>query len=859
MELAAAVLQTVLGEVIKVVGREAQCALGFKGEFADMQKMLDRATKLHADKANLKDKDQVTRVALIQLREVVYKADDILIDCLLRYEDVEGHWIRRSCLRITESFLSKTSKELTEINKQLKERMEFLTTLPDNNTQTKHEEPIVKPQTRNVDVVIGLHNDLKTINEWISQKNKKLQRIAILGMGGLGKTTIARQIYNDKEFRRKSSAGLRRFDEIIWVTVSKNFNKDRILEDVLKKLGGTGSEDSSDFMTKIKEKLENKTCLLVLDDVWRIDEIIWWSDLCAVLTSTVSGRSSCIITTTRFERVANVVVDEDKRIHKPSTLDKQNSWLLFSRLAFPSSEGNRGKAQLEEIGKEIVEKCGGLPLAIKAIAPTMSSKTTIAEWTEVKESYHSSLIEGEDHEVMTSLKWSYYELPALLKQCLLCFSVYPEDFEIRAEQLIHWWIAEGLVQQRNQKCSLEVGYECLLGLTSRCLVEVVECRGFDGRVSSCKLHDIVRDLIIQIAEEEGFCSFNQQQGTQVEKTAPYWLAFNYEKDKKDEKDETVLGDNSKLRALLLKVKSPVGRIFESSLPSLRMLDISGSKLNNKEVKDLLVWICALKRLASLNLSNVEGLEELPSSISELLNLQILILSGCTKLKKIPDSITRLKKLIVLKVGGCSSLEYLPRGLEKLSNLQELTGFKVANQTKTKGCELTELSNLTNLRVLRIVIRDEAVKVSGIGLNKILSELKELKILAINADECKEQVWKMVDSLTPPPNLLELYLCNYNRKNLPKWFCPSKLPKLQYLSIENGDIVNMNPGAENESSNCKWNVLEGLCLKQLPRLAVEWKDLKKVMPGLRYLEVSRCSNLANKNFPCSVEKPGVWRE
>ncbi|KAL5583277.1 hypothetical protein UlMin_015719 [Ulmus minor] len=350
--------------------------------------------------------------------------------------------MHRYLLRIiAPNFLRQTSKKLREINNQLKERMEFFIKLPDNKTQTKHEEAIVMSQNCSVDVPIGLDNDLVKIKGWISGKKKQLQRIAIWGMGGLGKTRIAQEIYSDKEVYEK-------FDVIIWVSVSKNFNEYRILEHMLKKLGETGSVDGSDFMRKIKQKLENKTCLVVFDDVWSIDhEITWWIDLFTALTSTVSGRSSCIIATTRFKGVADIVADTPDSIHQPETLNADNSWELFSRFAFPSSEGKRGKPQLEEIGKEIVKKCGGLPLAIKAIAPLMSSKTTIAEWTAVQESYHNSLFEGKDDKVMTSLKWSYYELPALLKQCLLCFSVYPEDFEIRAEQIIHWWIAEGLVQQ----------------------------------------------------------------------------------------------------------------------------------------------------------------------------------------------------------------------------------------------------------------------------------------------------------------------------------------------------------------------------------------------------------------------------
>lgn len=240
------------------------------------------------------------------------------------------------------------------------------------------------------------------------------------------------------------------------------------------------------------------------------------------------------------------------------------------------------------------------------------------------------------------------------------------------------------------------------------------------------------------------------------------------------------------------------------------------------VEDLLDKISSLKRLAWLNLSGVAGNIELPSSIQKLRNLQILVLRRCTKLH---PSITSLKKLIILDLGSCP-LQHLPHGLEKLIYLQELSGFRVASQSNTQGCRLNALLGLKQLRVLRMSINNES-EISEDEWN-VLSQLEKLKVLAIDAEDCKEKhVSQMLDRLLPPPSLQELYLRRYRHEILPKWINLKHLSSLQYLCLEDGDISNFEISSESDQDS------NGTT------------------------EVSRCFNLKNSPFP--LDKPAVWKK
>lgn len=308
----------------------------------------------------------------------------------------------------------------------------------------------------------------------------------------------------------------------------------------------------------------------------------WWPKFCSALT--LQNRSTFIIVTTMDKSVADEVVFKESMIRWPKKLDADLSWLLFSKFAFPETKGRCEKPEFEKKGREILEKCGGLPLSIKTIGSLLASKNNkLSTWTEVLESFHKSS-EVDNEQVMASLRLSYDELEAHLKQCLLCLSVYPEDYEIRAEQIIHWWVAEGLIpRQGSNKTVIELGYRQYLStLISRCLVEAEDRRSYDGKVYSCKIHDMIHELIMKIAEEEAFCTFNEK-GIQEWKEDSYWLGFV---------DDLIgninsFGNDSKLRAMLLVTNSPVDFDRNSGFPlSCRLLDLSGGCTNLAEIKNV---------------------------------------------------------------------------------------------------------------------------------------------------------------------------------------------------------------------------------------------------------------------------------
>ncbi|KAJ4702456.1 Disease resistance protein [Melia azedarach] len=834
-----AMLQTLTDKIFTALLNQGQFALDYKDQFEAMKTKLDLMKTFLSSTDNLRSREKDAQNFLPNLRKLIYEAEDILTDCLIRdeYQKEESCWISSPQGLL---FRYKTGKQLSKINSRIQKMETGLDVYrrPERPINPgNYANPVIGYSSQDFDPseIIGLVKDVEKIKAWIVSGDKELNRVGIVGMGGLGKTTIAQKIFNDREVGTY-------FDQKIWLSVSQNFSAERIMRVMLKELGeDSDGLDECNLLRKIYRKLGNQTYLIVMDDVWNIN-IDWWNKLCPA-----SERSFIIITSRDEDITRNMGVDIS-RIHRPKTLNKEESWSLFSKFAF-SRRGICPNEEFVRIGREVLDKCGGLPLAIKTIAALLKQKIhSLAEWKKINDNFHELTTEGKNRQVMASLQLSYDELPSLLKQCLLCFSIYPEDFEISGEQIVHWWVGEGLIQGRDTKTAAELGFQYLSELVSRCLVEVVHRRGYDGRVYSCKMHDLVRDMTIKIAKDEAFCSFDEQ-GRQKLREESRWLGFT------NDIAPRSLKNSPKLRTLIMMSSNP--NLLNSKLEllsSLRVLDFSGMKLEILGVKQLWKRICSLRRLANLNLSGVAEVKEVPSSIQNLRNLQILVLRNCHNLAKIGPSITDLKKLIVLDLGSCP-LKYLPHGLEKLVHIQELSGFRVVSNTLS--CPLHALLKLEHLRVLRININGES-EVSKED-EDILSRLGKLQILAIDAEQCKEKgVSEMLDRLSPPPKLEELYLRRYHHETLPKWMNLTQLSNLQYLCLEDAFITDFdtNPEPSEDSSAPKWN-LEGLCLKLMPNLDLEWEILSKDMPLLCYTEISNCVRL--KNFPYPCDKPFVWRK
>ncbi|KAF5182153.1 Disease resistance protein [Thalictrum thalictroides] len=655
-------------------------------------------------------------------------------------------------------------------------------------------------------------------------------------MGGLGKTTIAKEIFYAEDL-------LNYFSERIWVTVSERVSEPNIFLSILKQLRIYDCEpDINVMLPRIREALANKNCLIVIDDVWDMD-YDWWRQIFNEFTGK-DNCAKCLIITTRNENVLkNLGVT---RIHRPQLLDETESMCLFSEV-FSAYNNFSSDSEFRRAGEDIVKKCHGLPLAIKTIAGLLSTKPlSLQKWKDVCDNFHDGL-----ETVNISLQLSYDDLSSMMKQCLLCFSIYPDDAEISAEQLVYWWVGEGIVHGSTRKTALEVGEQCLYELVNRCLVEVAHQRRYDGRVYQCKMHDMVRNFIIQKSKAEAFGSFDEEGKNRPAEDARH-LGYT------NEMDEMLPGKSSKLRAFLL-MKNCIFRFPQNivtmlaSVKSLRVLDLSHNE-QDISAELLLKLIKSHKRLAYLNLHKIRGLEELPDWIRKRQNLQILIITECRDLKTLHPSITILKNLVVLKVENCS-LQNLPRGLWRLTKLQVLSGFKLAC-SGNDGARLDELIGLKKLRELRISLKKND-EISDDEAHALL-KLDQLKVLSIDTKDCDRKQFAIVNKLLPPPSLRELFLRSYLGNTTPTWLSPSRLPELVYLYIDQSLYLRWVSQSfwDTNGRIRPWRI-EGLCFKHLSRFELDWDDVCSKMEHLSYVEVSHC--YAFKDFPCDVNIWDSWEK
>ncbi|KAB1224840.1 putative disease resistance RPP13-like protein 1 [Morella rubra] len=307
---------------------------------------------------------------------------------------------------------------------------------------------------------------------------KKISVIAVVGMGGIGKTTLAQLVYNDERVREH-------FDVEAWVCVSEEFDLFKITKSILDAVPPSPTCDNKDLnwlQVKLREKLAGKKFLVVLDDVWN-KKYADWELLSNPFESGAPG--SKVIVTTRDNDVASAM--RASASHQLKELSEEDCWSLFTKHAF--HDGNSVlHLRLQELGRQIVEKCKGLPLAIKTIGALLRSKLDIEEWDRILRSELWDLPVDETN-ILPALRLSYKYLPPPLKHCFAYCSIFPKDCTFRKEQVILLWMAEGFLQQSNNKTMGEVGEEYFCALVSRSLFQQ-----FGERGSHFGMHDLVNDL-----------------------------------------------------------------------------------------------------------------------------------------------------------------------------------------------------------------------------------------------------------------------------------------------------------------------------------------------------------------------------
>lgn len=498
---------------------------------------------------------------------------------------------------------------------------------------------------------------------------------------------------------------------------------------------------------------------------------------------------SCVIVTTRSEQVARSMGANMTQILHLQLLSEEDSWLLFYKIAFANEGGQCVNVEIEQIGKEIVAQCHNLPLTIKVVGGMMREKElSYSEWKKAFAHLKEELAaHNKDKLVLSTLQLSYENLPVHLKPCMLCFAAFPEDFEIDFVDVIFWWIGEGFVRGRDGKTALEIGEENWTELINRGLLLGSRMDDFEKQFSKCRVHDMVRDMIVQIAKEENFMGLDEKSNPLlsiqpslniqsrrlcVMKTTTNGLFFS--------KDVSKL---LQLRTLIC--ENSRGSEFIPILYKLKWLRVLVIKINETYEEKGEWWsgIGSFPHLIYLRIEN-SRLERLPDSIQNLRNLQVLLLWGCRNLKTLPIQITSLEKLTVFRVWDSPALECYPVQIGKLSNLQIL-GWPFCSKVE-EGCRMSELQNLTQLRDLNIEIdlkdgiREEELHV--------MSQLKQLKIPRIefmrsnSSDEELEQLLGKVDyDLSSPCHQLEeLHICFFPGERTPAWLNPTTLPNLRFL-------------------------------------------------------------------------------
>ncbi|KAL5557389.1 hypothetical protein UlMin_039625 [Ulmus minor] len=841
-----AVVTVFLEKLLRALSEETHVLIGFRDQFESLQSELLLMQSFLKDAERLKRKKETLRRIMVDLRELIHQAEDMLADCQLQSNDEDsftGGCLM--CLHPTKlSFQHQTGKRLIEINKKIGKIKKNISTYLGvpilNQLDQMIDQEMVQWSSPVYDhtQVVGLEGDTRKLKDWLYEADRNnILSIGVVGMGGLGKTTIAQKVFNDREMEDH-------FERRIWVSVSQTFTEKQILRSMLRNLGDASvGDDEGELLKKMNQYLMGKRFLIVMDDVWSTD-VAWWR---RIYDGLPKGNGSGIIITTRIEEVAQKMGVKEARMHWPKCLSRDDSWLLFRQIAFADRGGVCDNPQLEVVGEEIVAKCKGLPLAIKAVGGIMLCKpSSYHEWRRIADHFRDELAEKDDS-VMASLQLSYDELPSYLKSCFLCLCLYPEDCVITKDQLVHWWIGEGFVPLRSGRASTEAGEDCFTGLTNRCLLEVVD-KTYYGTIDTCKIHDMVRDLVIRIAKEDAFIGLDETSCRHL--SIDTTMAQNH------------FVANPELRALLSttkigevnKIASNIGKKFCKSR-YIRVLDLSRS-IFETPLTGLLYQVGSLQHLTYLSVSNTHPLVQLPPSLEKLHNLQILDVSYCQNLKSLPPYIVTFKKLKVLDISHCGSLECLPKGLGRLSQLEVLLGFKPAKSNQPEGCRIGELRNLIRLRKLGLQLT-RGDEITDTEVNALVN-LQELQYLSISCfDSHGDELITKLDSFFPPQQLHELSLKFYPGKISPIWLNPMSLPMLRYISISSGNLGKMNPNFWG-NDNSVWRV-EGLMLESLSDFEVEWPRLQQVMPLLKIVSSSWCPELASFPVEDIGFRGGVWKK
>ncbi|KAG5538876.1 hypothetical protein RHGRI_019425 [Rhododendron griersonianum] len=487
------------------------------------------------------------------------------------------------------------------------------------------------------------------------------------------------------------------------------------------------------------------------------------------------AQGSKVMVTTRDTGVALMVAGHDN-YHSLKQLSEDDCWSVFAQLAFEARSID-ASPHLVAIGRKIVQKCGGLPLAARTLGGLLRCKLRDDEWEEV---LNSKLWElpNEEIDMLPALRLSYHHLPSHLKKCFAYCSILPKDYEFEEKEVVFWWMAEGLIQKpTGQKQMEELGCEYFRELISRSLFQ----RSSSGEVSLFVMHDLINDLAQFVAGRICFRledKLNENEGGENITKARH---SSYKRCRREGIEKFEAYQKAKnLRTFL-----PVGfrdDFFDLSwsnswlsrdvllhlLPKLRRLRVLS--LRSYVIHEVPSSIGDMKHIRYLDLSYT-SIATIPESIGTLYNLQTLLLIECKNLTKLPGNTSDLINLCCLVVTGANLLQEMPGKMGKMTSLQTLSNFIIG---KGDGSKISELGSLIHLRGTLCIPGLENVADALDARRANLKDKQGLDVLFlkwnISSDHSRDGnvELEILDMLEPHDNLKELTISVYHGRRIPTW-------------------------------------------------------------------------------------------
>ncbi|PHT81104.1 hypothetical protein T459_14119 [Capsicum annuum] len=780
--------------------------------------------------------DQRVQQWVFEINSVANDAVAILETYSFGASDVDGFASRLkacTCICTKETKFYKVGKEIQSLKQRImdisrKRETYGITDINNAPTRPNNQSAMVRTLRRTTSYVddqdrlfVGFREVVEILLAELLKEEPRRSVISIFGMGGLGKTTLARNLYTNLNI-------VSSFPTRAWICVSQEYNTMDLLRNIIKSIQRRTKENidllekmtETDLESYLRDLLKEDKYLVVVDDVWRREA---WESLKRAFPDSKSG--SRVIITTRKEDVAERA-DNKGFVHKLRYLSQEESWDLFCKKLL---DVQAMVSAMEGLAKDMVDKCGGLPLAIVVLSGLLSHKKGLEEWKKVKTQLWQN-IKDDSLEISFLLSLSYNDLPTALKQCFLSFGMFPEDYVIYAENIIWMWMAEGFIPRGEERME-DVGEGFLNELIRRSLIQSVST--FWENIHECRIHDLLRDLAVQKALEVSFFDIYDPRKHSISS-----LCLRHAVHDQVERYLSLDLSNLKVRSIMF---------FDLDFCKLGLINFRNGfqhtyvlHLGIRSNSSTSILPDSIGCLYHLKFLRLKGIHELPSSIGNLKNLQtIRVLNNFGRLCQLPPETADLINLKHLEASYSKPLKHI----SKLTSLQVINGI-CCDQWKDvdpvdlvnlqdlrmygimKSYSLNNISSLKNLIILRLFCKDD----ESFPALEFLNSFQKLQKLWLNG-----RIEKLPLS-NPFPNSITMMILSHSE------LMGDPMPILGMLpNLRNLDLLRAYEGKEITCSGNDFCQLEFLHLESLENLE-RWNLATNAMPLIKGLGIHNCPKL-----------------